>query len=138
MSISRQPRIAGVSFPAGIRAVALASFTASLVALGAANAQTPSAFSAATNRSLAATRHLDLRMTFADQHANARAGLRQALTAKAAVESAPKSGTCFTMRSYRFKRDPNSDAVAPAGSSTCQDATQFQMKNAVVVPVKSR
>jgi hypothetical protein len=38
---------------------------------------------------------------------------------------------CFSMRSYRFTRDdPDSDSMTPAGHSTCQPATRFQVRGA--------
>lgn len=42
---------------------------------------------------------------------------------------------CYSMRSYRVKRDdPRSDATTPAGYSTCQSATQFQVKSIKTSP----
>jgi len=40
--------------------------------------------------------------------------------------------TCYTIRSYRVAREsPDSDSTRPAGYSTCQRATRFQLKEAV-------
>jgi len=40
--------------------------------------------------------------------------------------------TCYTIRAYRVAREsPDSDAVRPAGYSTCQRASRFQFKTAV-------
>lgn len=45
--------------------------------------------------------------------------------------SAPNDATCYSMRSYRVTRDdPASDTTRPAGYSTCQPATKFQVKEA--------
>jgi hypothetical protein len=39
---------------------------------------------------------------------------------------------CLSMRTYRVKREnPESDAVTPAGYTTCQPAKRFQLKSAV-------
>jgi len=39
---------------------------------------------------------------------------------------------CYTIRTYRVAREsPDSDATRPAGYSTCQRATRFQLKEAV-------
>lgn len=41
-------------------------------------------------------------------------------------------GTCYTLRTYRVAREnPGSDAVRPAGYSTCQRATRFQLRTTV-------
>jgi hypothetical protein len=43
----------------------------------------------------------------------------------------PNDATCYSMRSYRVTRDdPESDSTRPAGYSTCQPATKFQVKEA--------
>jgi hypothetical protein len=40
--------------------------------------------------------------------------------------------TCYTLRTYRVSREtPDSDSTRPAGYSTCQRATRFQLKTAV-------
>jgi hypothetical protein len=40
--------------------------------------------------------------------------------------------TCYTIRTYRVAREtPDSDTTRPAGYSTCQHATRFQLKTAV-------
>ncbi len=40
--------------------------------------------------------------------------------------------TCYTLRTYRVAREnPESDSTRPAGYSTCQRATRFQLKTAV-------
>jgi hypothetical protein len=40
--------------------------------------------------------------------------------------------TCLTLRTYRVAREhPNSDVVRPAGYSTCQPSSRFQVKTAV-------
>lgn len=40
--------------------------------------------------------------------------------------------TCLTIRAYRVAREhPDSDAVRPAGYSTCQPSSRFQIKTAV-------
>lgn len=40
--------------------------------------------------------------------------------------------TCLSMRTYKVKRDdPRSDAVRPAGYSTCQPTKRFGVKSAV-------
>ncbi len=40
--------------------------------------------------------------------------------------------TCFTIRAYRVVREsPDSDSTRPAGYSTCQPTTRFQLKQAV-------
>jgi hypothetical protein len=40
--------------------------------------------------------------------------------------------TCYTLRTYRVAREtPDSDSTKPAGYSTCQRATRFQLKEAV-------
>jgi hypothetical protein len=40
--------------------------------------------------------------------------------------------TCYTIRTYRVAREsPDSDSTRPAGYSTCQRATRFQLKEAV-------
>jgi hypothetical protein len=40
--------------------------------------------------------------------------------------------TCYTLRTYRVAREnPQSDSTRPAGYSTCQRATRFQLKTAV-------
>jgi hypothetical protein len=40
--------------------------------------------------------------------------------------------TCYSIRGYRVKRDNlESDSTRPAGYSTCQPATRFQVKEAV-------
>lgn len=40
--------------------------------------------------------------------------------------------TCYTLRTYRVAREsPDSDSTRPAGYSTCQRATRFQLKTAV-------
>jgi hypothetical protein len=40
--------------------------------------------------------------------------------------------TCYTIRTYRVAREsPDSDSTRPAGYSTCQPATRFQLKEAV-------
>lgn len=39
--------------------------------------------------------------------------------------------TCYSIRAYRVRReDPASDMTKPAGYSTCQPATKFQVKEA--------
>jgi hypothetical protein len=39
--------------------------------------------------------------------------------------------TCYSIRAYRVKRDdPDSDSTRPAGYSTCQPASRFQVKEA--------
>jgi hypothetical protein len=39
---------------------------------------------------------------------------------------------CYTLRTYRVAREsPNSDSTKPAGYSTCQRASRFQLKTAV-------
>jgi len=39
--------------------------------------------------------------------------------------------TCYSLRTYRVTRDdPESDATSPAGYSTCQPASRFQVKGA--------
>lgn len=49
------------------------------------------------------------------------------------VDFAPQADvTCLSMRTYRVKREnPHSDAVRPAGYSTCQPTKRFQLKSAV-------
>ena len=48
-------------------------------------------------------------------------------TAKALM---PRS-QCFTMRSYKFKRDDSAqDELQPSGQSTCEAATLFSLKDA--------
>ncbi len=40
--------------------------------------------------------------------------------------------TCYALRTYRVARvSPESDTVRPAGYSTCQRATRFQLRTAV-------
>jgi len=40
--------------------------------------------------------------------------------------------TCYTIRAYRVARaSPDSDSTRPAGYSTCQPTTRFQLKEAV-------
>jgi hypothetical protein len=40
--------------------------------------------------------------------------------------------TCYTLRTYRVAREnPESDTTRPAGYSTCQRATRFQLRTAV-------
>jgi len=40
--------------------------------------------------------------------------------------------TCYTLRTYRVSRDdPKSDTTKPAGYSTCQRATRFQLRTTV-------
>jgi len=40
--------------------------------------------------------------------------------------------TCYTIRAYRVVREsPDSDSTRPAGYSTCQPTTRFQLKDAV-------
>jgi hypothetical protein len=40
--------------------------------------------------------------------------------------------TCYTLRAYRVAREsPDSDSTRPAGYSTCQRATRFQLKETV-------
>jgi hypothetical protein len=40
--------------------------------------------------------------------------------------------TCYTLRTYRVTRDdPKSDTTKPAGYSTCQRATRFQLRTTV-------
>ena len=40
--------------------------------------------------------------------------------------------TCYTIRAYRVIREsPDSDSTRPAGYSTCQPTTRFQLKDAV-------
>ncbi len=40
--------------------------------------------------------------------------------------------TCYTLRTYRVAREnPGSDATRPAGYSTCQPSTRFQVRTAV-------
>jgi len=40
--------------------------------------------------------------------------------------------TCYTLRTYRVAREtPDSDTTRPAGYSTCQRSTRFQLKTAV-------
>ncbi len=44
---------------------------------------------------------------------------------------AENDATCYAIRGYRVTRDdPESDATRPAGYSTCQPATRFQVKDA--------
>jgi hypothetical protein len=39
--------------------------------------------------------------------------------------------TCYTLRTYRVAREnPESDSTRPAGYSTCQRATRFQLRTA--------
>jgi len=46
--------------------------------------------------------------------------------------------TCYSIRSYRVTRDdPESDSTSPAGYSTCQPASQFQLKDAGESPVQA-
>lgn len=55
------------------------------------------------------------------------------------MPDAQQSGrTCYTMRSYRFTHEPDSNQAKPAGSSTCQSAAKFRMKDAVIVPASRR
>jgi hypothetical protein len=43
--------------------------------------------------------------------------------------------TCYSMRSYRVKREnPHTDAVEPAGYTVCQPAKRFQLKSAIYEP----
>jgi hypothetical protein len=43
--------------------------------------------------------------------------------------------TCYTLRTYRVAREnPESDSTRPAGYSTCQPATRFQLRTAVDSP----
>jgi hypothetical protein len=47
--------------------------------------------------------------------------------------------TCYSMRSYRVVRDnPQSDSTRPAGYSTCQPSTRFNVKNAVDLSIPVR
>jgi hypothetical protein len=42
---------------------------------------------------------------------------------------------CYTLRTYRVAREnPDSDSTRPAGYSTCQRATRFQLRTAVDSP----
>ena len=44
--------------------------------------------------------------------------------------------TCYTLRAYRVARvSPGSDSTRPAGYSTCQPTTRFQLKQAVETQV---
>jgi hypothetical protein len=44
----------------------------------------------------------------------------------------PNDRTCYSIRSYRVTRDhPESDSTRPAGYSTCQPASRFQVKETV-------
>lgn len=44
---------------------------------------------------------------------------------------AQDDATCYSIRAYRVTRDdPYSDSTRPAGYSTCQPATRFQVKEA--------
>lgn len=44
--------------------------------------------------------------------------------------------SCFTIRAYRVVREsPDSDTTRPAGYSTCQPTTRFQLKQAVETQV---
>ena len=61
-------------------------------------------------------------------------GATQGPSAIVSPDPAQTSQTCFTMRSYLFRRDPASDVTRPAGSSTCQNAAKFRMKDAAAVP----
>jgi hypothetical protein len=46
--------------------------------------------------------------------------------------------TCYSIRSYRVTRDdPESDSTSPAGYSTCQPVSQFQLKDAGGSPVQA-
>jgi hypothetical protein len=46
--------------------------------------------------------------------------------------------TCYSIRSYRVTRDdPESDSTSPAGYSTCQPVSQFQLKDAGDSPVQA-
>jgi hypothetical protein len=46
--------------------------------------------------------------------------------------------TCYSIRSYRVTRDdPASDSTSPAGYSTCQPVSQFQLKDAGGLPVQA-
>lgn len=46
----------------------------------------------------------------------------------------PANNSCYSLRSYRFKRDDHlGDAVLPAGYSTCLAASSVQKKSADVV-----
>lgn len=49
-------------------------------------------------------------------------------------EMKPLSTRCYTMQEYKFRKDPKSDAVRPAGSTSCVDAAQFQLKDATAKP----
>ena len=43
--------------------------------------------------------------------------------------------TCYTLRTYRVARESaDSDSTRPAGYSTCQRATRFQLRTAVDSP----
>ncbi|HEY0759212.1 MAG TPA: hypothetical protein VGD59_08155 [Acidisarcina sp.] len=55
---------------------------------------------------------------------------RYDLSLSAPVETDQPDQTCFTMRSYRFTHEQTPRA---AGSSTCQTANQFRLKNAAPV-----
>ena len=47
-------------------------------------------------------------------------------------------GSCYSIRSYRVTRDdPESDSTRPAGYSTCQPVSQFQLKEAGDSPVQA-
>jgi hypothetical protein len=53
----------------------------------------------------------------------------------APAEAAPKDQTCYTIRSYQFSREASgSDAMKLDGYTTCQRASQFQMKDADAAP----
>jgi hypothetical protein len=46
--------------------------------------------------------------------------------------------TCYSIRSYRVTRDdPESDSTSPAGYSTCQPVSKFQLKDAGGSPVQT-
>jgi hypothetical protein len=47
----------------------------------------------------------------------------------------PGASICYSMRSYRVKREnPHTDAVKPAGYTVCQPAKRFQLKSAIYEP----
>jgi hypothetical protein len=57
--------------------------------------------------------------------------LKKKLQTAMAKAMEPKS-QCFTMRSYKFKRDDTAkDQLKPSGESTCEAASTFSLKDAV-------
>jgi hypothetical protein len=50
------------------------------------------------------------------------------------VKPGQSDTTCYVMRTYRVIRDdPDSDTTRPAGYSTCQLASRYQTKDAVIL-----